>query len=420
VLPLEFGWRDRSHGDHALIADGDDQVHPADCSGLISAAITCIKAIESLRPLKARPPDLWLDRAMDALARPSDAPSVDDKVAFLRRAGAFPGEGQAEALQTHMSWVFLTDERAYKLKKPVRFPYLDFSTLDRRAQACAEELRLNRRLAGEVYLGMAPLLLKPEGFRVGDLAPDGPPAGARTGADIVDWLVVMRRLDRGRMLENLMGDGVSDGCLSRLARRLGDFYRHAPRARMTPGAGPARRRAEFKAARAILLDPRLNTPRGLVRRVLSLALRVGPRSDTLVDRRIRRGRIVDGHGDLRPEHIWLGDGVLVIDALEFSASLRAVDPLEEIAFLELECSRLNSPEVGLRLKRKILWRLAEIRSEPLFTYYRSRRALQRARLAMAHLLEPEVRTPEVWPSRARTYLRFALADLEKLNRTLNR
>lgn len=124
---------------------------------------------------------------MESLARRSDAPSVDDKVAFLSRA--FPGEGEVQTLQTHMSWVFLTGERAYKLKKPVRFPYLDFSTLDRRTQACREELRLNRRLAPEVYLGMAPLMLRPEGFRLGDLAPDGPAAGALNSVDVVDWLV---------------------------------------------------------------------------------------------------------------------------------------------------------------------------------------------------------------------------------------
>jgi aminoglycoside phosphotransferase family enzyme len=382
--------------------------------------MTCIKATAVLRALKAPLSDRALHSAMNILIPRPDAPSMEEKVAFLSRAGAFPGEGEAEALQTHMSWVFLTGERAYKLKKPVRFPYLDFSTLARRAQACREELRLNRRLAPEVYLGMAPLILRPDGFRLGELMRDGP-SGAETAADsVVDWLVVMRRLDHGRMLEDLIDDHVSEGALTRLSERLANFYRHAPHARVTPAAWARNRRADLTAARAVLLDPRLNTPRGLVRRVLALAARVGDRCEPLVRRRIRRGRLLDGHGDLRPEHIWLGDGVLVIDALEFNAALRAVDPLEEIAFLELECARLKSPQVGQRLERKILWRLAEIRPEPLYAYYRSRRALQRARLAMAHLLEPEPRRPEVWPARTRAYLRFALADLERLNRVLNR
>jgi aminoglycoside phosphotransferase family enzyme len=357
---------------------------------------------------------------MDFRPSQTEVPSIDDKVAFLRRPGAYPGEAEVETLQTHMSWVFLTGERVYKLKKPVRFSYLDFSTLRRRTLACSEELRLNRRLAREIYLGTAPLILKPEGFRLGDLAPDGPTADLPEGGDVVDWLVVMRRLDRGRMLEDLLHDGVSDGALSRLADRLANFYRHAPRARMTPSAWSARRRTELKEARAVLLDPRLSVPRGLVRRVLALAAQIGARYDAGVARRARRGRLLDGHGDLRPEHIWLGDGVVIIDALEFNPALRAVDPLEEIAFLDLECARFGSPAIGARLRRKILWRLAEIQPEPLYTYYRSRRALQRARLAIAHLLEPEPRKPEVWPVRTRAYLRFALADLERLNRVLSR
>lgn len=373
-----------------------------------------------MRALKARVPGLRLDGAMHFTVRRPDPPSIDDEVAFLRRPGAYLAESLVDAQETHMSWVFLTGERAYKLKKPVRFPYLDFSTLERRTQACREELRLNRRLARDVYLGMAPLLLRPQGFRLGELVPDGPAAGALEDPEIVDWLVVMRRLDRGRMLEELLGDGVSEAALSRLSDRLASFYRHAPRARMTAGALLARHRLDLKAARAVLLDSRLDAPRGLVRRVLALAAQAGARCRPLMVRRTRRGRIVDGHGDLRPEHIWLGDGVLVIDALEFNASLRAVDPLEEIAFLELECTRLKSPSIGLRIKRKILWRLAETRPEPLYTWYRSQKAVQRARLAMAHLLEPEPRKPEVWPVRTRAYLRSALADLERLGRALNR
>jgi aminoglycoside phosphotransferase family enzyme len=379
-----------------------------------------IKTIAILAHAQGASRRLGPDAAMVFSARPPLAPSLEDKVAFLSRPGAFPGEGAAETLQTHMSWVFLTGERVYKLKKPVRLPYLDFSTLERRAQACREELRLNRRLAPDVYLGMAPLVLKPDGLRIGDLAPDGAAADVMDHAGVVDWLVVMRRLDRGRMLEDLLHDGVSDGALSRLSQRLASFYRHVPRARMTPDAWSARRRAELKEARAILLDRRLDMPRGLVRRVLALSARIGARCEPLVARRIRRGRLVDGHGDLRPEHIWLGDGVVVIDALEFNAALRAVDPLEEIAFLELECARLNAPRIGARIERKILWRLCETRPGPLYAFYRSRRALQRARLAAAHLLEPFPRTPEVWPARTRAYLRFALADLEALGRNLNR
>src|SRR3990170_2390421 len=115
------------------------------------------------------------------------------KIAFLGRAEAYPDEtASVERIETHMSWVFLTDRRAYKLKKPVRTSYLDHQTVEARRHACAEELRLNRRLAADVYLDLVPLTI------TGDV-----PTLGGTG-EIVDWLVVMRRLPAERMLSNVI------------------------------------------------------------------------------------------------------------------------------------------------------------------------------------------------------------------------
>jgi aminoglycoside phosphotransferase family enzyme len=111
------------------------------------------------------------------------APTLADKVAFLGQAGHYPElTHRVEAVETHMSWVFLTDTFAYKLKKPVYYDYLDFSTLEARRLDCEAELRLNRRLAAEVYLAVVPLLLAADGSAHAG-QPD-PPAGgdARRGA----------------------------------------------------------------------------------------------------------------------------------------------------------------------------------------------------------------------------------------------
>jgi aminoglycoside phosphotransferase family enzyme len=131
-------------------------------------------------------------------------------------------------------------------------------------------------------------------------------------------------------------------------------------------------------------------------------------------------KIVDGHGDLRPEHIWLGDPVRIIDCLEFNPHLRAVDPFDEIAFLSLECERLGSAATGARLKRQVTRGLRDGLSEELFLFYRCHRAMLRARLAMAHLLEPNPRTPDKWPRLARSYLRIATADARRLEVLLRR
>ena len=127
-------------------------------------------------------------------------PGIDDgsgraslarKVEFLSRLDAYPGaKGDVEAIETHMSWVFLVGDAAYKLKKPVRFPYLDFSTLAAREADCLAELRLNQALAPGVYLRMACVTLTPRG----EWKIDG-------DGEIVDRLVVMRRLPSERMLD---------------------------------------------------------------------------------------------------------------------------------------------------------------------------------------------------------------------------
>lgn len=339
---------------------------------------------------------------------PAGETTLQSKVAFLSRAEAYPaGSGPVTPRETHMSWVFLTSDRVYKLKKPVRFPYLDFSTLKQREAACRAELRLNRRLAGDVYQSVTPLVLGPGGFAIG-----GP-------GDAVDWLVVMRRLSDDDMLETLIARrSLEQQHVDRLAMRLARFYRTAMPARTTPNLHMKRHRKGLEADRQLLLDRRLGLPAGPIRRVENVLRAFIRRRGNRLAARARH--LVDGHGDLRPEHIWFGDGVKIIDCLEFNATLRAVDPFDEIAYLDLECERLGAPKVGTRLQRHIAQALHDGPGNDLYFYYRCRRAFLRARLAIAHLMEPAPRQPEKWPRLARAYLSLAVADARRLDRELKR
>jgi aminoglycoside phosphotransferase family enzyme len=338
----------------------------------------------------------------------SGEPTLDEKVTFLSRPDAYsPPSGGVERRETHMSWIFLTDDRAYKLKKPVRLPYLDFSTLERREAACREELRLNRRLAPDVYLDVAALVNSAQGLSI-------------NGSGVtVDWLVVMRRLDEHYMLDHMITKGrLTSLKLDRLATTLIQFYRCA-----TPVfTDPARNLAEWKAKlafnRRILLDPRFNLPAGLIRHVDGIQRRFLVERQKLLAARVRGRHIVDGHGDLRPEHIWLGDPIRIIDCLEFNPRLRAVDPFDEIAFLSLECEHLGARWVGDYVRRCIIRKLHGDPTEELFTFYRCHRGMLRARLAIAHLLESNPRTPEKWPPLARAYLGLAAKDAVQLERLL--
>jgi aminoglycoside phosphotransferase family enzyme len=344
----------------------------------------------------------------EALTFNADSVALADKVAFLSHTDSYPpGTGEVIRRETHMSWVFLAGDRVYKLKKPVRFPYLDFSTLARREAACRAELRLNRRLAPNIYLGVAPLMNSPRGLSIG---------GEGT---VADWLVVMRRLDEHGTLEYAIVERrVEAWQIDRLVDALIHFYRRAAPACLSPERYLADWWRSLSYNHRILLDSRLGMPAGLVRWIDAAQRRFLIRHGNLLATRIRARRIVDGHGDLRPEHIWLGDPAIIIDCLEFNPRLRAVDPFDEIAFLSLECERLGSTWVGQHIKRKMARGLRDSVNEELFTFYRCHRAMLRARLAIAHLLEPSPRTPEKWPRLARCYLQFAKVAAIHLDRLL--
>ena len=332
-------------------------------------------------------------------------PTLDAKVNFLSRPDAYrPHPGEIVRRETHMSWVFLVGDRVYKLKKPVRFPYLDFSTLPRREAACRAELRLNRALAPDIYLDVLPLVDTGAGLSIG---------GAGTP---VDWLVVMRRLDEREMLDSLIAERRVDIVkLERLVVALAQFYRSATPVFLAPAILLADWKRSLAYNRRILLDPLFGIPAGLVRRIDRAQRRFLEQRGHLIATRIRHRRIVAGHGDLRPEHIWLGDAVRIIDCLEFNPRLRVVDPFDEVAYLSLECERLGASWVGAFIERRMKRMLRDGPVEELFTFYRCHRATLRARLAIAHLLEKHPRTPEKWPRLARAYLKLAEASARKLD-----
>jgi aminoglycoside phosphotransferase family enzyme len=337
-----------------------------------------------------------------------DEPTLADKVEFLSRPDAYPhAVDELIRRETHMSWVFLAGDKVYKLKKPVRFPYLDFSTLGRREAACRAEFSLNRRLAPDVYVGVTPLVISSRGLSLGG-------AGS-----IVDWLVVMRRLDDHWALEHVLRDGrLETSQLDRLVATLVRFYRRARPAFVSPGSYLAEWSKNLTVNRRVLLEARFGLPSGLIRKVDRIQRRfVAECGDTLTAR-VRRRRIVDGHGDLRPEHVWLDHEVRIIDCLEFNTRLRTVDPFDEIAFLTLECERLGAAWAGQYIRKGVESRLHEDLPAELFLFYRSYRATLRARLAIAHLFEPRPRTPEKWPRLARTYLNIAARDAAKLDALL--
>jgi uncharacterized protein len=328
-----------------------------------------------------------------------------EKVRFLASLDAYPGStGPVSVEETHMSWVFLVDEQVYKLKKPVCYPFLDFRTIEAREANCRKEVRLNRRLAPEVYLGTVALNFGADG----NFAIDG-------DGEIVDWLVRMRRLPAERMLDQSISEGtVEEVQVDAVARQLSEFYRRAAAEDMD-GAEYARR---FDHEHAITRDVLTNRGFGLDRsRVDQVLGSIEKQLDSsgFVAKRADLGKIVEGHGDLRPEHVCLVDPPAIIDCLEFSRQLRLVDPVDELVFLWLECERLGAGWVGQRIFESCTECLKEQPSYELISFYWAYRGCLRARLSLVHLLEHDTRTPHKWLPQARHYIELAASPPIRLS-----
>lgn len=332
--------------------------------------------------------------------------SLAEKVRFLGDPSAYGEAGTSvEIVETHMSFVFLVGDRVYKFKKPVELPFLDLKTLAARKANCLTEAALNRRLAPDVYLGVTSVTRAPSGaLRLG---------GA---GDAIEWLVVMRRLPEALMLDSLLASGpLDEDRTERLASRLATFFRGATRGDISGATYFERLRDEQADNRNILTRRRFAVDHGRVPVVLDRMDAALNGARALLETRADERRLVDGHGDLRPEHICFTDGVDIFDCLEFSADLRLTDPVEEIAFLALECELLGAPALGPCLFARIMRKMGEPPPLGLFHLHFARKGLLRMRLSLAHLLDAAPRQPERWEPLATRYMGLAEKGLDRLD-----
>lgn len=266
--------------------------------------------------------------------------------------------------ETHIGAVFLVGDLACKLKKPVDLGFLDYSTREARERACHREVELNRRLAPDVYLGVADV--------------NGP-------GGVADHLVVMRRMPDDRRLSALVRGGAPLAATIRaLARQLAAFHAQAGRgpeidADESRDAVRNRWRDSFGQVRPFhgdVLDP------ATAGEIELLAEEFLAGREALFDRRIAEGHVVDGHGDLLADDIFcLGDGPRVLDCLEFDDHLRHVDVLDDVAFLAMDLERLGSPELGDRLLRDYREFTGDAAPPALVHHYLAYRGFVRVKVA---------------------------------------
>jgi aminoglycoside phosphotransferase family enzyme len=253
-------------------------------------------------------------------------------VARLQDPAVYGATAPVELRETAISWVFLTKDRAYKLKKPVRLPYVDYSTAALRRDMCDEELRLNRRLAPEIYVDVRAVVRDGSRARLGERGDPG----------AIDHVVEMRRYDTRLTAAAalLRGEAIP---VQDIGQRLAAFHADAP-VRRPPGTRAACRAsvgATVSALRAFLPDRAL-----LLSREERLVRSLIDRCRRELERRVRHGCVRDGHGDLRAEHVLLTQPPAIVDCIEFDATRRTMDVGADLARLKVDLTARGRPKIG--------------------------------------------------------------------------
>jgi uncharacterized protein len=315
---------------------------------------------------------------------------------------------RVEVRQTHISWVFLAGDYAYKLKKPVRFEFLDYSTRERRRFLCCEELRLNRRLAPAVYLAVLPALRTDRGFELGD--------ETSVGVEVEDHVVKMRRLPDERMLDRLLRDGSAGAAeLAAIAEKLAAFHAACSASHGERYGSPAEI-AEVVSANVrecALLVGEVVVPRDFD--AVDDFIRSFLRDRAPVFReRTRTGRIREGHGDLRAEHVCLIDGIQIFDCIEFNERLRTCDVASEVAFLAMDLDFLGMPILADHFVATYVDLTEDGDMATLLPFYKCHRALVRGKVAALTSREWEVAESDIAAARdaASRYFRLAVVTPE--------
>ncbi|MGE5839080.1 MAG: phosphotransferase [Deltaproteobacteria bacterium] len=308
---------------------------------------------------------------------------------------------RVKLVQTHISLVFVADEFVYKVKKPVNFGFLDFTTFEKRAFYCRQELDLNRRLAKDVYLDVLPVRF------------DGKRHSMRSGrGKIVEHAVKMKRISEKRLMKSLYERrALTDNHLERLARTLAEFHAHALRNPAIDAFGEPDR---F----------RINTDENFdqIRKYIGVSIgkkqfaaledwtdRFYRASRELFYRRISQGKIRDCHGDLHMEHVCFSRNLSIIDCIEFNDRFRYSDTVADIAFLLMDLEYHGGKKHSAALWEHYRKFAGEEAVEPLLDFYKVYRAVVRGKVNSFQVDDPRIASVDKERAVARAKKYFALA-----------
>jgi aminoglycoside phosphotransferase family enzyme len=306
-----------------------------------------------------------------------------EQIIKMKEECLFPDNCENSAFTgTHISWIVLTDQYAFKVKRPVKLSFLDFSTTEKRKHYCLQELKLNKRLAPDMYLSVIPVtksLIAEE---------------TNNDDDIIDYAVQMKRMDNDKEMHKLLEDSkVTKKDMEKLARKIAQFHKDTQivkNAFNTSGMID-----EFTDISNILDDDSENqliSPdhKEIVLRCIDKSKKYLNENRSLFNERIINGFQRDCHGDLNATNIFLYDDPVIFDCIEFNNDFRYIDILNEIAFLCVDLDFYGSKDLGsLFVKNyKQSFEMKDIdMPDPLFNFYKCYRANIRAKVTLLSLSE---------------------------------
>jgi uncharacterized protein len=291
------------------------------------------------------------------------------------------GTGHVDIIQTHISFIFLTERHALKVKKPVNFGFLDYTTLEQRRTLCEREVALNRRLCPDTYLGV--VAIRDEGGR---LSLDGP-------GEPVEYAVKMMRLPEDRMLRQVLRRGEGDpAILQRIARTLADFHAAAetgPEIQAMKGLAGVTFNCEENFAQTEKYVGTL-VPRERFEMIRTSTRLFLERRASLFEDRARRGRVRDGHGDLHLDSICVTEPIRIFDCIEFNERFRYQDVAEEVAFLAMDLEFNGHPELAAAFVDAYVEASGDVELRELLDFYKAYRAYVRAKVGSFQADDPMV------------------------------
>ena len=343
------------------------------------------------------------DRIIKELSRPEAYPHPVDRV---------------EIIQTHISIIFLAGDLVYKIKKPVDFGFLDFTTLQKRLHFCKEELRLNRRLSPEIYLGVAAVVDGPKGLLISEHG-EPEPSPEPPSAPAVEYAVVMKRLDESRLLSSLLIEGSVDAAaMEAIAKRIAQFHSDAETSSDINKMGGTRAvkfntEEDFQQIEPYVGD---TLSSGTFERIAEYTRTFLEVNSDLFAKREAEGWIRDGHGDLHTQHICMADGIQIFDCIEFNERFRYGDVLVDAAFLAMDLERLGFKDLADAFTDSYLTQMKQSDYAGLFNFYTCYRAVVRGKVEGFRSRDPDIKPEEAVTARENAKAFFLLG--EKYSRTL--